>query len=248
VRYLPTVALVTALGFGVPGPAYSTHKVYSPIVEKGELELEFRGHRASAPKPAADAEEKSILEIGYGVTDQWFTSLFIELEKEDGKREHEATAWENIFQLTEQGKYWLDAGVYLEYEWATESDHADKAEAKILLEKSVDRFVNTMNVIFEREVGSHRSGDTEFGIAWRTKYGYRKYLEPALEIYWEPGDVGDFNRFNDQDLRLGPILTGEWRVGKGEIRYEIGWLTGATDSTPNSTYKWMLEYELPLGH
>ena len=246
-----TVAITACAGiialFGLvhSEPALATHKVYSPNVEYGETEIEFRGHTTFDDRTAKDDQQKYIIEVGHGFTDYWFSSVFGEIEKEqNGEMEYEATAWENIFQLTDQGQYWLDVGLYIEYEYAHESYNNDKAEIKLLLEKASGSWVHTFNIIFERQLGSNAPDETEQGYAWRTALLVSKQFEPALEIYGSTGEVGRPHHGKDQDHRAGPVIGGTINLGnKDKLAYEAGYLFGLTDAAPDGTLKFSLEYE-----
>lgn len=225
----------------------ASHKVYSPHVEKGELELEVRGHVDRDANASLDGNRTDIYEVGYGITDWWFSSVFAEYERapdENEKYHHEASAWENIFQLTEQGKYWLDAGFYVEYEFPTESEKADKLELKLLLEKQVQRWVHTLNLTAEREVGGGASDETEYSYQWRTKYSYKPTFEPGFELYGGLGSDDEFGFTGSQALQLGPVVSGAYRLSsKSKFVYEAGYLFGLNDNSPANTLKWTLELE-----
>lgn len=228
----------------VPRESRASHKVYSPKVEQGEVELEVRGHRTFDNDAAKSGQEKFKVEAGYGVTDYWFTSVFGEIEKSDsGSYKYEATAWENIFQLTEQGKYWVDVGLYLEYEHPRDAAANDQLEVKFLLEKMTGKFVHTANLVFAREVaGSSKA--TNFEYAWRTKYLMDKHFEPGFEIYGEMGEVGHVSPSDQQDHRIGPVVYGEFASeSKSKWKYELGYLFGIRDAAPDGTLKALLEYE-----
>jgi high-affinity iron transporter len=226
-------------------PAFATHKVYSPSVEQGEYEIELRGHTTFDNDVSKDGKEKFKIDIGYGVTDYWFTAYVGEIDEDaNGDLEYEATAWENIFQLTEQGEYWLDLGLYLEYEFAHEAGNNDKAEGKILLEKNVGKYVNTANLIFVRELGSGASNATNFEYAWRTKYLLDKAFEPAIEIYGEMGELGHVLPSDQQDHRIGPVFSGVLSsTTHSKWVYEAGYLFGVSDAAPDGTFKFVIEYE-----
>lgn len=242
--YLSALLVFVALAFSTQD-SHASHKVYSPNVEKGEFELELRGHTTFDNDAAKDSQEKFKIDFGYGVTDYWFTAYVGEIEEDaNGDLEYEATAWENIFQLTEQGEYWLDLGLYLEYEFAHEDGNNDKFETKILLEKAVGQYVNTANLIFARELGSDASNATNFEYAWSTRYLMSKSFEPGIEIYGEMGEVGHVLPSDQQDHRIGPVASG---VLGGDAHskwvYEVGYLFGVSDAAPNGTFKFVIEYE-----
>ena len=246
-RTLPGIrGLIAIIGIlaCVTSPSYATHKVYSPHVEAGELEIEVRGHVDFDDDNDLDDAHRELFEIGYAFTDWWLTSIFLEYEKEPhGQYGHAATAWENIFELTEPGRYWLDFGLYVEYEDPAGSG-PQQLEFKGLFEKQVSRFVNTGNLIFEREVGNNASSDIEVAYAWRTKYQLRQEFQPALELYGDLGELDGLEINGDQQHQAGPVASGKFSLGnESSISYEFGYLFGLTDDSPDGAVKWRLEFE-----
>ncbi|MCG6872201.1 MAG: FTR1 family protein [Gammaproteobacteria bacterium] len=239
------VLTATAVLGLAPAPGEASQKVYSPRIEKGELELEFRGHVDRDASDELDGGRKDKYEIGLGVTDWWFSSVFVEFEKTPGgDLHHEASAWENIFQLTEPGKHWLDAGLYLEYEMPVDGGHPDKLEAKLLLERTSGRLVHTANLVLAREVGGGASSDVELEYAWRTGYRYRQEFEPGFEVYGTAGTLDDLRVDGGQEAQAGPVVRGKLRPGgRSGLRYELGYLLGLNSATPDGSLKWLLEYE-----
>lgn len=237
-----------ALVFGAAPAHAGTSKVYSPNVEGGEFELEARGYVDLDSDDAKDGGQKQIYEVGYGITDRWFSSLFFELEKEPNETLRDsAVAWENIIQLTEQGEGFVDFGLYFEYEAATRKGHADKIEGKFLLEKETGNFVHTANLILEKQIGDNSEDGTELGYAWRTKYRYRQALELAIEAFGEFGEIRDFNGWSEQEHVIGPVILGKFDIGTmTHIKYELGYLFGITGDSPDGRLKWLVELEIPL--
>jgi hypothetical protein len=221
-------------------------KIYSPTVEPGEFELELRGDTTFDSDPSKDNLQQYKLEAGYGIAQRWFTTLGTTLTKDAGSSDlqTEEVFWENIIQLTEQGEHWVDAGLYLEYAVARGAGTPDEIEGKLLLEKSVGNFVHTANLIFDRNIGNGATNATAFEYAWRSKYFISSKLEVGLEIYGEMGEFGHVLPSNQQDHRIGPVLSGVLNhTDDGKLRYELGYLFGASDAAPNGTLKFNLEYE-----
>jgi hypothetical protein len=211
----------------------------------GEVELETRGIITYDPDDAKNDERKLKHSVGAGVTDRWFAELNGEWEHEPGEETvFEAYAFENIFQLFEQGKYWLDAGLYLEYERPKDHDDPEKIEYKALLQKAFGPTLNTVNFNFENEVGSNAEGGTEFAYAWQTRVRCRPQFEPGFEAYGTLGEVGDLLPSKAQEHRIGPVIFGAIPITPmTKIQYELGYLFGLTDGTPDGTLRWQLEYE-----
>ena len=235
----------------VPTQAFAFPKVYSPIVEKGEIELEYQASANFDDRAGFENGQVHRFAIGYGVNDRWYTEVYAELEREateendEGEKEHHpfdytATAWENRLQLTEQGQFWLDLGLYTEYEWASRHRGVDHLELKILFEKEWDDWRHRLNVIFEKEVGGGETESLEPGFAWQTLYRLREEVQPGIELHSNFGPVDDRPTYQEQKHSLGPVLEG--RIYK-KIRYNVGYLFGLTDSTPDGQLKWTMEWE-----
>ncbi len=226
--------------------AHATKKVYSPLVERGELEFEARGNYDTDDRAAKDNVQKHKYAIGYGLNDYWFTEIYGEFErtKNDDAQDNEwgmtAISWENRFQLTEQGKYWVDFGLYMEYELSLEDKHADKVETKILLEKSLINFTHTFNINFEQEVGRHTTADLEGGLAWSSRYKLSKVFEPGFEYHVDFGELSQLRSFHEQKHQSGPVFYGKF----GKVKYDVGYLFGLSDASPKGEVKWIVEYEI----
>lgn len=226
-------------------PVLASDKIYSPYVEYGEFELEYRGHITNDSKASKNNNTKDKVEVVYGFTEYWSAGLIGTWQKKSGSsREFTATSWENIFQLTDQGEYWVDVGLYLEYVLAAKTNSADKVEAKLLLERPGLKFTHTANIVLEREIGANSNKVTELEIYWRTKYRMQTALEPAIEVYSKLGELGNAGAFDTQKHSLGPVLMGKIPFGKdSKLKYEFGYLFGVSKAAPDGTWKWVVEWE-----
>ena len=241
--------LVFCLSFSSEALAFK--KVYSPLVHKGELELEYRGAVDFDKRKGFDDGQEQKFAVGYGVTDWWFTEVYGEISKEareeaeegetqDRSYQYTATEWENLFQLTEQGKYWLDLGLLTEYEWAYQPDGKDHLEIKILLEKEWGNFVHRLNANFEKETDGGELKSLEPGFAWQTLCRVRQEFQPGFEVHSNFGPVDEGLTYQEQEHFIGPVVEGS--IFK-KIKYNVGYLFGLTDSTPRGELKWTLEWE-----
>ena len=226
------------------GATRADPKVYSPGVDKGEFAFETRGNTTIDNEDDKDGSQRHVFELEYGVTGWWKTAFVSRLDKPgDGSLRYDSTAWENIIELTGNGNFWLDTGLYLEYKLADESGVADKVETKLLLEKTFGRFINTLNLTFEKEVGGHGEESVEFAYAWRTKWPVKGELDFGFEAFGEPGEIRNTKSPEDQKHLLGPVLYHEIDLNGLEINYNLGWLFGLTDGSPDHTFRWQLEFE-----
>ncbi len=245
-RAVAVAWLLAAVGvFAGVGPAEAQPKVFSPIIVPGEIEIETRGIVTHDSNPAKDDERKLKIGIGTSLTDWWYIELEGEWEKgAQGHTEFEASALENIFQLLDQGRYWLDAGLLVEYEQAAASAGADKIEYGALLQKEVGPTINTANLVFENKIGNNGSGSTEFEYAWQTRWRCRREFTPGFEAFGKLGEVGNILPSSQQEHMIGPAIFGDIKLGaRSKIKYELGYLIGLTGETPDGSVRWLLEYE-----
>jgi len=238
------VIILFSCMLGFTQNANATKKVYSPIVEGGELEFETRGSYDFDDAESKDGKQKQKYAVGYGVTDRWFTEIYGEIEKGATSSKFDFTAfeWENIYQLTEQGQYWVDVGLYFEYEVSFEDDKADKIEGKFLIEKEMGHFTHTANIIFEKQVGGDSEKETEGGLAWGSRYRWQEYFEPGFELHSEFGELNEGKSFDEQEHLVGPVFYGKI----GSFKYDIGYLFGVSNDAPDGQLKWIIEYEIKV--
>jgi hypothetical protein len=104
-RPLALAALALAARHAGAGPA---DYVFTPTVTKGERELDFKYGAAS--KTGEPSLQAASLGLGYGATEWWFTEFYAIGEREGASSRFDAFEWENKFQLTETGRYPVDAG------------------------------------------------------------------------------------------------------------------------------------------
>lgn len=214
-------------------------KVYSPIVEKGEFELENTGVLED------DGEVETKFEVGYGFTNRWFSSIYLEADKKPGSFfDAKYIATENIIQLTEQGQYFIDVGIYLEYKVALDAGRPDKFEGKILLEKSTRHFTHTANIIFENEIGTNAGQGTDLEYAWQSMYRYKPELEFGIQGFGKFGKIDNFLPSSMQRHQIGPAMRGRLRMGKKTFfAYEAGYMVGLTQGSKN-VFRWLVEMEM----
>jgi len=206
-------------------------KIYSPRVEYGETELELRTE-ATNNKNKTDTL-KTKLEIGQGLTQHWFSELLIKFERENNNTKAAAVEWENVFQLTEPGEYFLDMGIIVEIEKTLLSDEPDEVVTGLLLEKELGNFTTTANINFEKQFGDNH--ETEIGKAFngRVLWRYQPTFQPALETFLE-----------EEKKQAGPMIYGLFNLGNHKkLKYNAGVLLGLNDESPDQVWRFTLEYE-----
>lgn len=228
--------------------AFAIDKLYKPYVHQGEWELEYFGTRSFDGDDTKDDAQKHQLSVGYGVTDYWKTELYASFEKDpQDSLTFDSWEWENIFQFTKSGEYWLDAGGALAYEWTPQSNHADKIEARLLLAKNIGSTFHVLNLIAEKDVGSGPHESLEGGFIWSSRYNYSRYFQPGLEFHSDFGELDHTGNFDDQQHYIGPVAYGKIPLGDEEdegLGYRVGYLFGLSDAAADGQLIAQLEYEL----
>ncbi len=247
-----TVALATltaAALIALPGNA-EAGEFYMRYPNKEAREVEIEQHFATTfdKREEKNHVSSSVTEIGVGVLPFWFTEFEIETAKKPGENwATEALAWGNYFVLTEKGKYFLDASIYAKYEWAQKRDDADAVVLGILMQKELGNTLHTANILWEKQVGPLASNADTMLYSWQSRYRLHPMFQPGFELFGEIEDLSKPGRFNEQQFRIGPMFAGAIGLseygGKGKIKYEAGYLFGATTETEHGTLRAKLEYE-----
>ncbi len=240
------------LGLSAAQDARAEFKVRYPNIDYREIEVEHnlsvtfdkrkdRNHGVSTP-----------VEIGAGVLPFWFVELEGEFEKPAGENaQWEATTFENYLMLTEPGKYFLDAAIFAEYARARGRDDADSVEIGLLLQKDIEGWLNTFNAFWEKPVGSRAEPIDTVLYSWQTRYILiSRYFQPGVELFGEIEDISHPGKFSEQQFRIGPMFAGSASLadlfGQGKVKYEVGYLFGATPETERGTLRTRLEVEIPF--
>jgi hypothetical protein len=229
-------------------PAHALDRLYYPYVEQGEWELEYFGTRSVDSDPSKDDAQKQQFSIGYGVTDRWKTEVYAKYEKDpQDALAFDAYEWENIFQFTERGEYWLDIGGSLAFEWTPQTNRADAIEARLLLAKEFEDTTHLLNLKFEKEVGAGQKAALEGALIWSSRYDYSPLFQPGFEINSDFGEI-EHGRFKDQEHYLGPTAYGKIPlrvIGQFDaIKYRVGYLFGVSQAASEGQAIGQLEYEI----
>ncbi len=245
----PVVAAALVLGAGVVGMGGPVHsadfKVFYPVVVRHEAELELRGIQAAGGGLGEETFKRYNAELGYGVTDWWFTELEFEYGNDAGPAiAHQATASENVFALAPQGTYPVDLGWFAELEFPAAPSAPAEWFAGPLFQTQTGALLHTLNVIFHGEHGSDASPIIDLQYSWQTKWLLSYAFSPGIEIFGAAGDAGNFLPPSQQQLLAGPVLFGKVFLGRTtSLAYNAGVLYGLSDASPAHTVKGTLEIE-----
>ena len=241
------ISLVSA-GLALAHAARADFTIHAPIVEYQEFEVEHNGSYTFDPNPGNKHNETGTLELGYGVLPWWGTELEFAWSRTAGDppRRLDEINWENTFELTDQGAYWLDPGIFAEIGKSTRVGNANHFEIGPTLQKEWGNTVHVLNLFLAHGFGPNNdTKSVDFNYAWQSLWTFRKELKPGFEIFGDAGELDRVRGIRDQQLRAGPVVYGKVDLGPslGELKYGLGYLFGLTHATEKGALKWNLEWE-----
>ena len=102
-------------------------------------------------------------------------------------------------------------------------------------------FAERFNLLLHKDYGPN---NTPLGFAYSNQFKYMMvhWFEPGFEIF---GDTDGQNKFDNQQLAIGPGIFGKiYTFNAQALKYEIGYLFGATSATADGAVRWKFEYEV----
>lgn len=255
-----TCALAAALALLAPMPARADYRVVSPYeIDLGELEIETNGAAAFDHRRSQSGATSYTTELGTGPTPWWHTEIEFGFNREPGPDQPTLltqVVTENMFQLTEPGEQFADLGFYIEYGQSTTRGGAAASNQVTfgpVIGKDIGRTTTMLNMFVTRQLGPDQTSQgLDFTYALQTRWNLWAPLSPAVEIYGDSGTLGSTPGLSRQQLLAGPVAVGAVRLNQlglgnaGKLKYEIGWLFGATPATAAGTLRWRLELEIPF--
>jgi hypothetical protein len=244
-HYFLLGALLCGIVYKQDAFAGAADYVYTPTVEYGEREIDFK---AGATSPVGgNRSQAASIGLGYGAKEYWFTELYLKQER-DGSDIANIAEWENKFQLTDTGEYPFDVGLITELEAPLSADAPWEFKLGPLFQTEFGKLQLNGNLLFERAFGkTDESGvpySTEFGYQWQIKYRWQPVFEYGLQGFGDMGEWNDWNMPADQSHRIGPAIFGKLALGHRQaIRYNAAWLIGTGNAAPDNTFRMQVEYE-----
>jgi hypothetical protein len=249
-RSIATLALGLAALVVPSRAAFAELKVRSPIVQFGEFGFGWNGvttiDRKGSPN---NAQHSQTFEIGYGVLPFWRPEIEFERDTVNGRGKWTAVTFENTFQLTPRGKYFVDLGLFAQYSHSLLKDEPSSFVAGPIARKELDILgidtLHTLNLFLSREVGHNHTGATGFAGAWQSVWLASPLIAPGFEAYDFIDDLSHAGRFNTQYNSIGPVVVGATHFAPyGALRYEAGYQFGLSSGAPRGAIRWKLEYEI----
>ena len=219
-----------------------------PIINM-ELEVGARGFHTFDENSNLDGASKERYGFGVGVNDWFFFEIEGEYEKESGgTRKFKAYEIDSRFELTKTKAFnekpnLVDIGISLGLSAPDDSDDSYEIESRLLLYKRVGPWRGTGNIVVEQEFENSSNSGLELAYAGQLRYRLTPNIQPGFEAFGRFGEIDDIALGNEQH-KIGPGVFGvvEFDDSYG-FKYELSWLLGYTDSTPDNSVKWLIELE-----
>lgn len=220
--------------------------LFLPIVEQGEREIDLKIGRADF----RDGFESAVtFGVGAAIAPRWFIEGYGVWEKGAGKSsEFKGLEFESKVQLTDTGEYPIDVGIIAELELPR--DHKAQREFVLgpMFQTETGHVQYNLNVIFERTFGGQldvgEDRNTVLRYQGQVKYRLQPTFEFGVQAFGEVGKWDDWERRDEQTHNIGPAVFGKFSVGERRfIVYNAAWLFGATDASPDRTFRAQIELE-----
>jgi hypothetical protein len=224
-------------------------KIRSPIVEFRELEFEHFGQTTfDKPKSGLSNNQAYSNEIEYGVLPWLKLGIESNLQAPSSRNlQYDATAVEGTIQLTPQGKYFADLGMFIEIERPRQRGDEPAVEFTFgpLVESEVGKIgefglLHRANLLIQKTAGRNASGETVIKPAWQSRLLVHPMFQPGIEYF------GEVNGGEPAQHRFGPVIASDFVLApfglRGTIRSEVSYLAGMTSATERGTVRWHLEY------
>jgi len=223
--------------------AGANDSVHSPIVEEGEKELELSW--GTQRLPDGTSATAASVSLGVGVNSWWFTELSAKVQRVPGERmQFDAWEWENIFQLTERGRYPVDVGFLLEIERPQDRAEGYELTYGPLLQAEWGRVQGNLNLLLRKHVRASEPFDTEFRYEAQLKYRHSESLEWGVQALGSTGQWDRWSNWNEQTHQMGPALFGKIKMGDHHaVKWNAALLHGFTDVSPKTTLRMQAEFE-----
>ncbi len=231
-RILPAV-LIAGTACSAMADGSRIDKIYHPYVQPLEHQFEFRTIDEKGTRLAPGDRTIARLEYGQSIGDYWSAEAYLIGEKNDDRNFHlRAFEAEALWQLTEQGEYFTDAGLLFDIESKFDGDLTELSST-LLLENEWGHWSGTANLYGIYEFGNDVNDEFEAALNLQGRYRYSIHLEPSIELYKAQNTFG-----------IGPVLLGSYPFGNArKLHWEAGLILGLDNDTPDRTIRALVEYE-----
>ena len=217
------VSAVAAAGLTLANtkPALAEFEIQEADIEKGEVELEYRGaYHWGVPKAtdenenANDLVQSHELELQMGINDWFLIQVTSGFDQPLGENlQASSVEIETEFAMIKREGDGVALSFQLGYEQAI-NDHKHLNDAAPndsgfgpIVEWAEGSFLLTLNPLFTKQIGTYADQEgLGFEYGWRAEYDFTKRWGVGVEMFGEIEDLANAGTFNQQNHSIGPTL------------------------------------------
>jgi hypothetical protein len=195
---------------------------------KGQSELEF--YQTTKLRETDNWEYR--IELESGLTERWDFSIYQIFSQDEG----DAFKWNAVqlrtrYRIGEQGQYFMDPLLYLEYNRKIDLNMPHKLEGKLILAKTVEKFNLAVNPVYEVffSPGTEHEAGLDVGMSWAFNRKFSLGLESTSRWEFENG-------YTEASSYLGPTIS----LASGKVWYALGAAWGITDESDNTRVRFIM--------
>src|SRR5262245_116920 len=224
-QHLACTAAVSALamaGLILAGtkPVLAEFEIQEAEIEKGEIEIEYRGaYHWGVPQVTDENENADVLvqsnelELEMGITNWWMISVTSGFDKALGEN-LQATALEVETQFGLVRREGNGLGLAFQMGYSQALNHGVQFDGEPnefafgpIVELARGPLLLTLNPLFGKQIGTFADQEgLGFDYGWRGEYNVNKRWALAVEMFGEIEDLANAGSFNDQVHSIGPTL------------------------------------------
>lgn len=215
--------------------------VLTTYSENGLHQIDFR--LGAIRQPGQATQSASTFGYGYGITDYWFSELYLGYARSgsDGTA-FDSAALQNTFRLTD-GQYPVDIGLYTEVEYEADRSAGYKIMFAPLLQSDIGLTRLNLNLLFQRNYLADFPNPMQIGYQWQIKHHWNFPVDFGLQGFGEFGQWDHWAPRNEQSHRLGPAIFGKINMGAHRvINYNAAVLFDAFDQQHATTFRTQVVY------
>lgn len=216
-----TVCILTPLSAQADANYYLV-RIYE---NEGEKTVDFKSWSTFTDKRATATGPE--LSFSYMPNKTWYTEVIASWYKYGANTlESNAWAWQNDFLLT-RGQYPVDLALHTKLNRNNDTSRGIDVEFGPALQTEIGRFQVNANVFLYRTYRITPSDTIEMEYQWQGKYRWRPEFEFGVLGLGELGDWNHWSSVAQQSHRIGPILSGKYRLNDTQaIEYEASYVMG----------------------
>ncbi|HSY26131.1 MAG TPA: hypothetical protein VK832_01390 [Burkholderiaceae bacterium] len=215
--------------------------IFTTYSENGERQIDFR--MGAINQSGQATQSASTVGYGYGVTDYWFSELYIGYVRSgSGGTDFDSAALQNTFRLTDEQSP-VEIGLYTEIEYEADRTAGYQLTFGPLLQGDIGLTRLNFNLLFQRNYLADFPNPLQLGYQWQIKHHWNFPVDFGLQGFGEFGQWNHWAPRDEQSHRLGPGIFGKVSLGEHRvINYNAAILFDAFDQQHATTFRTQVVY------